>query len=543
MQMEYIRRGLLIGLVVLAGLAGLALTVEGQQRKKRSVRTRPAAVAVISAETRSVLDTISAPSLRGHLAFLASDQLEGRNTPSKGLDIAAEYIAAQMMRAGLQPGVASGDGAGPKSYYQVAQWQVTEPSLDSFELAIVDGGVTHRIAAGRVSFQTEQPVEVSNLPLLKLVVGDAGALAGLKSEQVAGKAVIVEFPEPPRDDRARMMEAFRTRNQIIGQINALKPGYLLAISRTAEGRGLGGGRLIDPERAGSAAGSRLDSIPTVHDPRLVALYDEMKPGETRGSFSFRLAAPKTVPVALRNVIGVVPGSDPVLRDSYVIVSAHYDHIGIGQGSDGDKIYNGANDDASGTVSVIELGAALSRLRIRPKRTLVFITWFGEEKGLLGSRYYGRHPVFPLAKTVAMVNLEQVGRTDSSEGPQVSNATLTGFDFTDLGPIFKAAGDLTGINVYKHEKNSDAFFGRSDNQALADAGIPAHTLCTAFVYPDYHQAGDHWEKVDYENMARVNRMVALALINIGNNPQAPKWNEANPKTARYVEAWKKLKPAE
>jgi Zn-dependent M28 family amino/carboxypeptidase len=143
----------------------------------------------------------------------------------------------------------------------------------------------------------------------------------------------------------------------------------------------------------------------------------------------------------------------------------------------------------------------------------------------------------------MVNLEQVGRTDSSEGPQVSNATLTGFDFTDLGPIFKAAGDLTGINVYKHEKNSDAFFGRSDNQALADAGIPAHTLCTAFVYPDYHQAGDHWEKVDYENMARVNRMVALALINIGNNPQAPKWNEANPKTARYVEAWKKLKPAE
>jgi Zn-dependent M28 family amino/carboxypeptidase len=248
-------------------------------------------------------------------------------------------------------------------------------------------------------------------------------------------------------------------------------------------------------------------------------------------------------VALRNVIGVIPGSDPVLRDSYVIVSAHYDHIGIGQASDGDKIYNGANDDASGTVSVIELGTALSRLRIRPKRTLVFITWFGEEKGLLGSRYYGRHPVFPLAKTVAMVNLEQVGRTDSSEGPQVSNATLTGFDFTDLGPIFKAAGDLTGINVYKHEKNSDAFFGRSDNQALADAGIPAHTLCTAFVYPDYHQAGDHWEKVDYENMARVNRMVALALISIGNNPQAPKWNEANPKTARYVEAWKKLKPAE
>jgi Zn-dependent M28 family amino/carboxypeptidase len=84
-----------------------------------------------------------------------------------------------------------------------------------------------------------------------------------------------------------------------------------------------------------------------------------------------------------------------------------------------SIYNGANDDASGTVSVIELAAALATLPVKPKRTLVFIAWFGEEKGLLGSRYYGRHPVFPLAKTVAMVNLEQVGRTDSSEGPQVS----------------------------------------------------------------------------------------------------------------------------
>lgn len=534
------------GLTGIIVLCGLVMSVDGQQKKRRSVRTRPAVSVGIPAETRSVLDTISAQSLRGHLAFLASDQLEGRNTPSKGLDIAAEYIATQMMRAGLQPGVVSGDGGGPKSFYQTAQWQVMEPSLDSFELTVVDGGVTHRILPGRVSFQTEQPVDVMNLPLLKVVVSDAGAaagLAGLKPEQVEGKAVIVEFPEPPREDRARMMEAFRTRSQVIGQIKALKPGYLLAISRTAEGRGFGGGRLIDPERAGSGGGSRSDSILTVHDPRLVAIYDEMKPGETRGSFSFRLAAPRAVPVSLRNVIGVVPGSDPVLRDSYVIVSAHYDHIGIGQGTDGDKIYNGANDDASGTVSVIELAGAISRLRIRPKRTLVFITWFGEEKGLLGSRYYGSHPVFPLAKTVAMVNLEQVGRTDSTEGAQVNNATLTGFDFTDLGPIFKAAGELTGISVYKHEKNSDAFFGRSDNQALADAGIPAHTLCTAFVYPDYHQAGDHWDKVDYENMARVNRMVALALINIGNNPQAPKWNEANPKTARYVEAWKKLKTAQ
>jgi len=94
-------------------------------------------------------------------------------------------------------------------------------------------------------------------------------------------------------------------------------------------------------------------------------------------------------------------------------------------------------------------------------------------------------VFPIDKTVADINLEQVGRTDSSEGPQIANASLTGFDYSDVGTILEAAGKLTGIKVYKHEQNSDAFFDRSDNQALADQGVPAHTLCTAFVYPDYH----------------------------------------------------------
>lgn len=527
------------GTLLLLVVFGLGGGVEGQTRRRSGPAGKPAATRpALPVETRTALDRISAESMRGHLAFLASDLLEGRNTPSPGLDIAAEYLATQMMRAGLQPAVEEG---GRRSYFQVARWQVAKPDLESFELTVVDGGAVHRIDASRVSLQTEQAIEANGLPLVRVDVGDPAGLASLKAEQVQNRAVLIELPELPRDDRSRMMEVFRTRNQIIGQLAALKPAFILSISRSSESRGLGAGRLIDPEApAGRAGGgARMDQILTVHDPRLVSLYDGMGKGETRGTITFRLGAPRQVPVELKNVIGILPGSDPVLRDSYVIVSAHYDHVGIGPAVNGDRIYNGANDDASGTVSVVELAAALATLKTRPKRTIVFINWFGEEKGLLGSRYYGRHPVFPLAKTVAMVNLEQVGRTDSSEGPQVNNATLTGFDFTDLGPIFRAAGELTGISVYKHEKNSDAFFGRSDNQALADAGIPAHTLCTAFVYPDYHQPADHWEKIDYENMARVNRMVGLALINIANNPQAPQWNAANPKTARYIEAAKKL----
>ncbi len=393
---------------------------------KKTRQAKPKSPAIPSG-VQSALDHISADSLRGHLSFIASDALEGRNTPSRGLDIAAEYIAAQFRRAGLEP-VGDTNASGEHGYFQTAVWNVTAKNNNAVELTTADG-------------KQKMRVREAQLPPAQPLPGSG---------------------EPPP--------------------SAPAPGQTVPVDTT---------------------------------PR---------------SFT------------TRNVIGLLRGSDPVLKDTYVVVSAHYDHVGIG-GCSGvtaaDNICNGANDDGSGTVSVVELASALGTLKARPKRSILFITWFGEEKGLQGSRYYGRNPVFPLDKTVAMVNLEQVGRTDSSEGPQLNNATLTGFDFTDLGPIFKAAGEKTGITVYKHEKNSDAFFGRSDNQAMADAGVPAHTLCTAFVYPDYHAAGDHWEKVDYANMAKVNRMVALALLTIADNAEAPKWNEANLKTARYVEAWKKL----
>lgn len=212
-------------------------------------------------------------------------------------------------------------------------------------------------------------------------------------------------------------------------------------------------------------------------------------------------------------------------------------LGLRSSGSGDRIFNGANDDGSGTVSVIEIASALASMRERPKRSLVFMTFFGEEKGMLGSRYYIRHPIFPIEKTVAGINLEQLGRTDSTEGPQLNNATMTGFDFSDIGQIFRSAGELTGITVYKHERNSDAYFGRSDNAAFASLGVPAHTVSVAFDFPDYHRVSDHWEKVDFENMARVDRMIALGLLTISNALEEPQWNAANPRTAPFVKAWK------
>jgi Zn-dependent M28 family amino/carboxypeptidase len=163
-----------------------------------------------------------------------------------------------------------------------------------------------------------------------------------------------------------------------------------------------------------------------------------------------IAAPKQKAVVLRNVAGILHGSDPILKDTYILVTAHYDHLGTKPDGQGDRIYNGANDNASGTASIIEIASALSRLPAKPKRSIVFVAFFGEEEGLLGSKWYDRHPAVPLAKTIGNINLEQMGRTDDRSGKQVNTATLTGFDFSDLPQAFAKAGELTGITVYKDE---------------------------------------------------------------------------------------------
>lgn len=242
---------------------------------------------------------------------------------------------------------------------------------------------------------------------------------------------------------------------------------------------------------------------------------------------------------VRNVIGVLRGGDPALRDTYVLVTAHYDHLGMKPPGPGDRIFNGADDDGSGVVSVIELANAMRGLH--PKRSIVFMTFYGEELGLLGSRWYGAHPAFPIAKTVADVNLEQVGRTDDTEGPRVGAVSMTGEDYSDVGKIFEAVGKEVGVGVQRHPEYSDAYFDRSDNQALADLGVPAHTVCTAFEYPDYHRVGDTWDKVDYANMAKVDRLVALALLRIADSPEPPHWSTTNPKAEKYLAAWRKLHP--
>ncbi len=465
---------------------------------------------------QTAMERISAESLKGHLSFIASDLLEGRNTPSPGLEIAAEYIAAQFRRAGLEPG---GDEGG---YFQNAKLLLQEPNPEGFHLLLTQGDKSVTVPFEKALLQINAARDLTAVPVFKLDLSDSASIDALTPDQIDGKVIFMELIRGRAQSGASAMRKLRSA----------KPALTLTLDRRDSSRAPDPvQQLFDPETQ------------TSQTPRIVVsgedaanFYDSLKVGITGATLTVHVAAPRQKPVRLRNVVAILRGSDPVLKDTCVLVSAHYDHIGIKPSGEGDRIYNGANDDGSGTVSVLELASALSQLKQHPKRSIVFVTFFGEEKGGFGSRYYANHPAFPMEKTVADLNLEQIGRTDSSQGPKIANASLTGFDYSNVADFLKAAGEMTGVQVYKDDRNSDSYFARSDNQSLADKGVPAHTLSVAFVYPDYHGLGDEWQKIDYTNMAKVDRMIALALVMLADSAVPPHWDASNPKAQGYLKAW-------
>ena len=474
----------------------------------------------LAPQTQAVLDHISANSLRGHLSFIASDLLEGRATPSRGLDLAAEYIAAQFRRAGLEP-------VGDDGYYQTADMLEVEPAGSGFEMKIEQEGRTISIGPQEITQRFHTPLELSHTAFYKLDVNDEAALRNLKPEDVADMVVATELPDFSGSAASGATPKFHT---LLQAMERAKPRLTLMLTR--DGIAELNTRLVAPEE--DAYGG---SLLIVRSSEALKWFRSLKPGVSGARLTLRLPEPRETRVKLHNVIGLLRGSDPVLGNTYVLVTAHYDHLGMRPEGTGDRVFNGANDDGSGTVSVIELASALATLQPRPKRSIVFMTFFGEEEGLLGSRYYAQHPVFPIEKTVADVNLEQLGRTDASNGQKVSQGTFTGYDYSGLPRVFRAAGARTGVRVFSDQPYGDSFFARSDNAPLADQGVPAHTLAVAFEFPDYHMVSDEWQKINYDNMAKVDRMLALGLMMLADSPHAPKWNEADPKTERYVKAWK------
>lgn len=227
------------------------------------------------------------------------------------------------------------------------------------------------------------------------------------------------------------------------------------------------------------------------------------------------SVPASRRVEALNVIGIVRGSDPALRDQAVIVGAHFDHVGIGPAIEGDSIYNGADDDASGVVTVLEIARALA-VGPPPARTVILLLTTGEEMGLLGTRWYLRDPVVSLENTVADLQVEMVGRPDPEAGGP-GRAWLTGYSRSTLGRNLAAAG----IPIIDDPRPAQRFFERSDNIAFACRGIPAHTLSSFGMHGDYHTPEDEVERIDFAHLTQVIEAAtrAVRLLAAG---EAPVW---------------------
>jgi hypothetical protein len=467
-----------------------------------------ALIAILAPAQSALTDRISAASLRGRVSFLASDLLEGRGTPSRGLEIAADYIASEFRRANLESPV-NGE------YSQIANFVRITDQPETIQFSLSGGGESPLyLSSDRMSVESLHAARLVNETVFKWA-------PNVKVEgSLAGKVLMLRAPSDPA---------------IVSNLALARPDAIVQLTRHAGHEGSRSGRLI-PALDDQATGPAMIYIPEVD---VEGTFDRLPNGVTSAHASLHVGEPILTPALLRNVVGILRGSDPALRGDYVLVTAHYDHLGVGPAGEKDRIYNGANDNASGVATVIELAHAFAAENPRPRRTLVFLCFFGEEKGLFGSNWYVKHPLFPLARTVADINFEQLGEPQGNEGLQAGSIGVTGYDLTDLPESLEPDLERAGVTL-RNTKHNDDYFERSDNLPFAEAGIPAHTFVAALEYPDYHRPSDTWPKLNYDNMARLDRGLALSILDIADRAEPPKWKDTK-KTREYLNAWRALHP--
>jgi Zn-dependent M28 family amino/carboxypeptidase len=257
--------------------------------------------------------------------------------------------------------------------------------------------------------------------------------------------------------------------------------------------------------------------------------------DKQGSFTVAL---KTAPATTQNVIAVLEGSDPVLKNEYVAIGAHYDHVGVGTPVNGDAIYNGADDDGSGTVATLALAEAFAR-GPRPNRSILFVWHAGEEKGLLGSRYFTESPTVPLGQIITQLNIDMIGRTRKENDKAANLSLLKQGEVYLIGSKLMSAelGELSEsvnksyLNMafnYKYDAPNDPerFFYRSDHYNYARKGIPIIFYFSG-VHEDYHRPSDSVEKIDYQNMEKITRTIYATAWELANRATRPRVDKPLP----------------
>jgi Zn-dependent M28 family amino/carboxypeptidase len=267
----------------------------------------------------------------------------------------------------------------------------------------------------------------------------------------------------------------------------------------------------------------------------------LEPFALRTDKQFSIAVKvKSDSATTQNVVAVFEGGDPVLKNEYVALGAHYDHVGIGIPVKGDAIYNGADDDGSGTTALLAMAEALGKARTRPKRSVLFVWHAGEEKGLWGSRYFTSYPTVPLEQVVAQINIDMIGRSKQEGDTNTRNADLSGPNqiyvigskmmSTELGELTESVNrqylNLTYDYRYDDPADPNRFFFRSDHYNYARKGIPIVFFFDG-EHEDYHKPGDSVDKIDFAKMEKVARTIYLTLWEVANRPGRPKVDKQLP----------------
>jgi len=474
------------------------------------------------ASVQRAVNSITPEDIRRRIAVIADDSMRGRDTPSPQLEEVAAWIAAEFRRFGLKPGGDSG------TFLQ--RYGIVRKAVDTAtsELRIV-GAATLTLKPG---------VAVNVL-----------RLGPLPAREVSGPAVVITGPAP---DGANLLAGADVRGAWIVQVRTATPQGVQLDAPTAQAA-LGAGAigvLVVSNRPEGQWNNRMGRVAqpsialesrVVPDTATIPAFVEIRdadagalgidPAAARSqttrtarrldgvTLTWRVRERVVSRVTAPNVIGILEGSDPQLKREYIVYSAHMDHVGVGTPVDGDSIYNGADDDASGTSAVVEAAEAFAQLTPRPNRSLVFLTVSGEEKGLWGSAYFADHPIVPAGDIVANLNIDMVGRNWKD------TVVAIGKEHSDLGATLNRVGAahpelrMQPIDDIWPQEN---FYFRSDHYNFARKGIPILFFFSG-THPDYHRPGDTVDKIDAEKESRIVKLVFYLGLDIANAAARPKWN--------------------
>jgi hypothetical protein len=472
---------------------------------------------------------ITAANLKKNLYIVAGPSMQGRETGKPGQYKAAKFITEKFKRAGLLPAAAEGKWEQPFSLFQ-----------DTINTSTIQaGGKT--FGFGKDYYNSLRDNKDQSLEQTGVVFAGYGIsndqYDSYKGLDVTDKIVLLAEGEPLNADGKPLFP--RTEGQT--NLSALRDKL-----RTAGGKGARAVFIVSPNAAQIArAGNRVrrtglyfpeittmefipnsyfispDMATAILGKSFSTVEAELKKAgaatpAASGQISSLVFKKGVLEVKSSNVLGILPGTDK--KDEYVFITAHYDHIGIING----KIHPGADDDGSGTVAVIAMAEAFMKAKKAgkgPRRSIVFMTVSGEEKGLLGSRYYTEHPVYPLENTVVDLNIDMIGRIDKEHESDSNYVYVIGDNklSSDLRPISEAANQNVGLELdYKYNDPDDPnrFYYRSDHYMFAQHKIPIIFYFNG-VHPDYHGAGDTPDKISYKMLEKRARLVFHTAWEIAN----------------------------